>query len=61
MVALYWLENFRFTYWFINEVLPTPESPRMMTFKRIFRREAIFNEKEYEMKKGSSMMLKSLD
>src|SRR3989338_6457025 len=24
MVALYWLLNFLFTYWFIREVLPTP-------------------------------------
>ena len=23
MVALYWLENFLLTYWFIKEVLPT--------------------------------------
>ena len=34
--TLYWLLNRRFTYWFINEVFPTPESPRMITFKRAF-------------------------
>ena len=27
MVALYWLENFLFTYWFMREVLPTPLFP----------------------------------
>merc|ERR1719272_2296416 len=41
MVALYWLENLLFTYRFINEVLPTPESPKMMTFSRTFLREAM--------------------
>eukprot|EP00043_Microstomoeca_roanoka_P017559 m.184060 g.184060 ORF g.184060 m.184060 type:complete len:137 (+) comp16661_c10_seq3:3279-3689(+) len=41
MVALYWLLNLRFTYWFIKDVLPTPESPRMMTFSKTFLRVAI--------------------
>ena len=41
MVALYWLENLRLTYWFISEVLPTPESPKIITFNRIFLREAM--------------------
>lgn len=36
MVALYWLVNFLLTYWFISDVLPTLESPRMITFKRTF-------------------------
>jgi len=35
MVALYWLENFLLTYWFIREVLPTPLSPRIMTFNSV--------------------------
>lgn len=30
IVALYWLENFLFTYWFMSEVLPTLESPMSM-------------------------------
>lgn len=34
-----WWESLRRTYWFIKLVLPTPLSPRMMTFKRIFLRE----------------------
>ena len=38
MVALYWLENFLLTYWFMREVFPTPESPRMMTLSRTFLR-----------------------
>ena len=41
MVALYWLENLLFTYRFINEVLPTPESPKMITFSKTFLREAM--------------------
>lgn len=41
MVALYWLENFLLTYWFIKDVFPTPESPRMMTFNKTFFLEAI--------------------
>ena len=41
IVALYWFENLRLTYWFISDVLPTPESPRMMTFNKIFLLEAI--------------------
>lgn len=28
MVALYWLLNFLFTYWFISEVLPTLQGGR---------------------------------
>eukprot|EP00443_Scrippsiella_acuminata_P087491 CAMPEP_0115441112 /NCGR_PEP_ID=MMETSP0271-20121206/36655_1 /TAXON_ID=71861 /ORGANISM="Scrippsiella trochoidea, Strain CCMP3099" /LENGTH=169 /DNA_ID=CAMNT_0002866887 /DNA_START=356 /DNA_END=863 /DNA_ORIENTATION=+ len=36
MVALYWFENFLLTYWFINEVFPTPLSPKMMTFSSTF-------------------------
>ena len=40
MVALYWLENFLFTYWFMRDVLPTPLSPRMMTFNSTFLRAA---------------------
>ncbi len=36
MVALYWLENFLLTYWFMREVFPTPESPRMMTLSSTF-------------------------
>ena len=35
MVALYWAVNFLFTYWFISEVLPTPLSPRMITYNSI--------------------------
>lgn len=31
MVALYSLVNFFCTYWFMRLVLPTPESPKMMT------------------------------
>ena len=38
IVALYWLENFWFTYRFIKLVFPTPESPRMITFNRTFFR-----------------------
>ena len=30
------LENFLLTYWFISDVFPTPESPRMMTFSSTF-------------------------
>lgn len=41
MVALYWLLNFLFTYWFMREVFPTPLSPRMMTFNRTFLRDAM--------------------
>ena len=41
MVALYWLENFLLTYWFISDVFPTPELPRMMTLRRTFFRDAI--------------------
>uniref|UniRef100_A0A6B0TSB4 Putative secreted protein n=1 Tax=Ixodes ricinus TaxID=34613 RepID=A0A6B0TSB4_IXORI len=36
MVALYWLLNFLFTYWFIKDVLPTPLSPRMITLSSTF-------------------------
>jgi len=36
MVALYWLVNFLLTYWFISDVLPTLESPSMITFSRTF-------------------------
>lgn len=36
MVALYWLVNFLLTYWFIRDVLPTLESPNMITFRRTF-------------------------
>lgn len=36
IVALYWLVNFLLTNWFISEVLPTLESPRMITFKSTF-------------------------
>ena len=31
IVALYWLENFLLTYWFMREVFPTPESPAYST------------------------------
>jgi len=48
IVALYWLENFLLTYWFIRDVLPTPESPRMITFNRIFLLEAIMYETIFE-------------
>jgi len=41
IVALYWLENFLLTYWFMRDVFPTPESPRIMTFRRTFFRVAI--------------------
>ena len=43
MVALYWFENFLLTYWFIKDVFPTPESPRIMTFSNTFFLEAIFS------------------
>lgn len=36
IVALYWLVNFLLTYWFISDVLPTLESPNMITFKSTF-------------------------
>lgn len=36
IVALYWLEKRLFTYWFISDVFPTLESPKMMTFNRTF-------------------------
>ena len=36
MVALYCVENCFLTNWFIRLVLPTPESPRMMTLRRTF-------------------------
>ena len=36
IVALYCVLNFLFTYWFIKDVLPTPESPRMITFNSSF-------------------------
>lgn len=42
IVALYWLENFLLTYWFMSEVFPTPESPRMITFKRTFFLDVMF-------------------
>lgn len=42
MVALYWLEKRLLTYWFISDVLPTDESPRIITFKRTFFLDAIF-------------------
>lgn len=52
MVALYWFENLLFTYRFINDVLPTPESPKMITFNRTFLRDAILqNSKNEENKK----------
>lgn len=35
IVALYCFENLRFTYWFIREVLPTPESPNIMSFRSV--------------------------
>ena len=38
MVALYCSENLLFTYWFISEVFPTPESPRIITFSSTFFR-----------------------
>lgn len=41
IVALYWLLNFLFTYCFMREVFPTPESPRMMTFSNTFFLEVI--------------------
>ena len=41
IVALYWLLNFLFTYWFMSDVLPTPESPRMITFSNTFFLEVI--------------------
>ena len=41
MVALYWLENFLLTYWFISEVLPTPLSPKIITFSSVRLRLAI--------------------
>lgn len=28
MVALYWFENFLFTYWFMSDVLPTLKRAR---------------------------------
>ena len=40
--AAHWLLNFLLTYWFMSEVLPTPESPRMITLSSTFFREAIF-------------------
>lgn len=43
IVALYWLENRLFTYWFISDVLPTEESPRMMTFSKTFFLDDIFD------------------
>ena len=39
--AAHWLLNFLLTYWFMSEVLPTPESPRMITFSSTFLRLAI--------------------
>lgn len=36
IVALYWLVNFLLTYWFISDVLPTLESPSMITFRSTF-------------------------
>lgn len=36
IVALYWLEKRLFTYWFISDVFPTLESPKMMTFSKTF-------------------------
>lgn len=47
MVALYWFENFLLTYWFISEVLPTPESPRMITFSNTFFLDAMMLLKKY--------------
>lgn len=38
MVALYWPLKRLLTYWFMSDVLPTPESPRMITFSRTFLR-----------------------
>lgn len=46
MVALYWLLNFRFTYWFIKDVFPTPLSPRIMTLRSMRLREAILANSE---------------
>lgn len=42
-LPLYWFEKRLFTYWFISDVLPTPDSPRMMTFSRTFFLDAIFS------------------
>ena len=39
--AAHWLLNFLLTYWFMSEVLPTPESPRMITFSSTFLRLAM--------------------
>ena len=39
--AAHWLLNFLLTYWFMREVFPTPESPRMITLRRVFFRVAI--------------------
>ena len=44
IVALYWFENFLLTYWFINDVLPTPESPNIITLSKTFFLDAIFVE-----------------
>lgn len=45
MVALYWLVNFLLTYWFISDVLPTLESPSMITFNSTFFLVAMAEEK----------------
>ena len=60
MVALYWFENFLLTYWFMREVFPTPESPKMITFSKTFLRDAIFvdlrwKKIEYEAHKGKNL------
>ena len=44
-LTLYWFENFLFTNWFIRDVLPTPLSPRMITFRRTFLRVAMVQER----------------
>ena len=41
VAAAHWLLNFLLTYWFMSEVLPTPESPRMITFSSTFLRLAM--------------------
>jgi hypothetical protein len=35
--------TFRLTNWFINDVFPTPESPKIITLSKTFFREVIFN------------------
>lgn len=47
-LTLYWVEKRLFTYWFMSDVFPTPESPRMMTFSRTFLRDAMRMVKGYK-------------